>query len=75
MIGAPPMVASGGSMALPRRIGMIASSSNTALEPTTSEVTASLQRDLFTIHYSRVVVKVISLDPVSVAQFTRAVVA
>jgi len=58
-------------MPLPRRMGMITPSSNTALEPITSGVTASLQRDLFTIHYSRVVVRVISLDPVSVVQFTR----
>jgi maleate isomerase len=49
---------------------MITPSSNTALEPINSEITGSLQRDQFTLHYARFVVKVISLDPGSVAQFT-----
>jgi maleate isomerase len=49
---------------------MITPSSNTALEPINSEITASLQREHFTLHYSRFVVKVISLDPGSLAQFT-----
>lgn len=57
-------------MAQPKRIGMITPSSNTALEPINSEVAASRQRDQFTLHYARFVVKVISLDPGSVSQFT-----
>jgi maleate isomerase len=56
-------------MAALKRIGMITPSSNTALEPITSAITASLQRDVFTVHYSRFPVKVISLDPASLAQF------
>lgn len=57
-------------MPLPRRIGMITPSSNTALEPINSEITARLQREAFTLHYSRFVVNVISLDPGSLSQFT-----
>jgi maleate isomerase len=52
-----------------KRIGTITPSSNTALEPITSAITGSLQRDVFTVHYSRFPVKVISLDPASLAQF------
>jgi maleate isomerase len=54
----------------PKRIGMITPSSNTALEPITSQITAAFQRDAFTIHYSRFVVKMISLEPNSLSQFT-----
>jgi maleate isomerase len=48
---------------------MITPSSNTALEPLNSVITAHLQRDHFTLHFARFVVKVISLDPGSLAQF------
>jgi maleate isomerase len=57
-------------VASPKRIGMITPSSNTALEPITSAITAPLQRDIVTVHYSRFTVRVISLDPASLAQFT-----
>lgn len=57
-------------MSSPKHIGMITPSSNTMLEPITSEMIASLPRGLLSVHYTRFVVKVISLDPNSLNQFT-----
>ena len=54
-----------------KRIGMITPSSNTVLESVTTRVIAPyIER--FTVHYTRIVVKTISLEAESLQQFTRA---
>ena len=54
-----------------KRIGMITPSSNTVLESVTTRVAAPYL-DEFTVHYTRIEVKTISLETKSLQQFTRA---
>jgi maleate isomerase len=52
----------------PIRIGMITPSSNTTVEPLTSRIVWSLD-ERFTVHYTRLLVTKISLEPDSLDQF------
>lgn len=55
-------------MTRPKRIGMVTPSSNTVVEPTTTAMTFGLYPRV-TVHYTRIVVKTISLEAESLAHF------
>ena len=55
----------------PARIGMITPSSNTAIEPITTRIFAALG-EAVTVHFTRIRVTHISLEPSSLDQFTAA---
>ncbi|KAH7029346.1 Asp/Glu racemase [Microdochium trichocladiopsis] len=54
---------------MPLKLGVLVPSSNTALEPLTTAILASLGSDV-SVHFSRFPVTTISLDPTGLAQFS-----